>query len=92
MSLLMLEGQHADSANLDDLWRRFKDLSAYSLGHADILVSREGIEMLALGKFFGLSSNGHYHKNQERCARVSNEALAYQGDAEVVAKQVRARA
>jgi hypothetical protein len=32
---------------------RLKDLSAYSLTHAEIMQQREGVELLALGMFFG---------------------------------------
>jgi len=34
--------------DLDEMMRRMKDLSAYSLTYAEIMVQREGVELLAL--------------------------------------------
>ncbi len=75
----------------DILMRQLKDLSAYSLTHAEILTQREGVELLALSMFFGMSSNDVYRKNQERLSLLSEETLAYQGRAEVVEAEIAAR-
>ena len=45
--------------------RRLKDLTAYSLTHAEIMVQREGVELLALAMFFGAASEPLFHKNQK---------------------------
>jgi hypothetical protein len=85
-----LESQR-EEPNLDRMMRRLKDLSAYSLTYAEILEGREGVELLALAMFFGATSNTGFHKNQARLSRLSEEAIAYQGRAEVIKKEVAGR-
>ena len=78
--------------NLDQMMRRLKDLSAYSLTHAEIMVQQEGVEMLALGMFFGLTSNPQIRsRNQDRLGLLSEDTLDYQGRGEVVGEQVARR-
>jgi hypothetical protein len=77
--------------DLDAMMRRMKDLSAYSLTHAEIMVQREGVELLALGRFFGMSSDSQFRRNQERLRLLSEETLAYQGRAEIVEQEVARR-
>ena len=84
---LLLELQ-IDTLDLDAKFRRMKDLSAYSLTHADIVVRREGVELMALGRFFGVGAN---HENQARLRRLSEDALAYPGSAENVILQIAKR-
>jgi hypothetical protein len=76
---------------VNQMMRRLKDLSAYSLTHADIMDLREGPELLALGMFFGMTSDPAFHHNQERLALLSAEAIAYRGSAEVIEQQVARR-
>ncbi len=66
-----LECQHGE-LDLDGMMRRLKDLSAYSLTHAEIMDQREGVEILALAIFFGATSNLRFHKN-----RVWNSCLGF---------------
>jgi len=77
--------------DLDAMMRRMKDLSAYSLTHAEIMDQREGVELLALGRFFGMSSDPQFRRNQERLRLLSEETLAYQGQAETVEQEVARR-
>ena len=77
-----------EGRDLDEMIRRLKDLSAYSLTHAEIMVQREGVELLALATFFGATSNPQFHKNQERLRLLSEEAIAYKGRAEVIEQQI----
>ena len=72
-NLLELEAQQ-EQPDLDEMMCRLKDLSAYSLTHAEIMDQREGIELLALARFFGMSSDQRLWKNQERLY------LAFYGD------------
>ena len=51
--------------DLDNKMRRLKDLSAYSLTH-DITYRREGVELLALAKLLGLTSESRFQKNRKR--------------------------
>jgi len=74
--------------DLDRMMHRLKDLSAYSMTHAEVMDQREGVELLALAMFFGATSNAHFHRNQERLALLSDEAIAYPGNAELVEHQV----
>ncbi len=67
---------------------RLKDLSAYALTHAEIMEQREVVELLALGMYFGASSDPAYHKNQERLRSLSEETVAYKGRAEVFEEEV----
>jgi len=75
----------------DAMMRRLKDLSAYSLTHAEIMDQREGPEMLALAMFFGATSEPRFHKNQERIGLLSQETIAYQGHAKIIEEQVAQR-
>lgn len=67
---------------------RLKDLSAYSLTHAEIMEQREGVEMLALSRFFGATSNPGLRKNQGRLQQLSEEAVVYEGRAEEIEKEI----
>lgn len=89
-NLMELENQR-DEADLDKMMRRLKDLSAYSLTHAEIMDQREGVELLALGMFFGATSNPGFHKNQERLSLLSEQTIAYQGRAEIVEREIAER-
>ena len=80
-----------DQIDVDQMMRRLKDLSAYSLTHAEIMDLREGPELLALGMFFGLTSNPTLHRNQERLALLSEETITYPGRAEIIEQQVACR-
>ena len=80
-----------EEPDLDRMTRRLKDLSSYSLTHAEIMDQREGVELLASGMFFGASSNSQFHKNQERLQLLSSETIAYQGRAEVIEEEVAMR-
>ena len=80
-----------DALNLDLLMRRLKDLSAYSLTHAEISGQREFVELLALAMFFGATSDTRYRENQKRLAELSPEVLRYQGSAEIVEVQIATR-
>ena len=80
-----------DQIAVDQMMRRLKDLSAYSLTHAEIMDLREGPELLALGMFFGMTSNPTFHRNQERLTQLSQEAIDYPGNAEAVEQQVARR-
>lgn len=51
VNLWELEQSQTGQINLDNMMRHPKDLSAYSLTHAEILEQREGVELLALGMF-----------------------------------------
>jgi hypothetical protein len=42
------------------MMRRLKDLSAYSLTHAEIMDQREGVELLALARVFGMSTDPQF--------------------------------
>jgi hypothetical protein len=77
-----------DELDLDGMMRRLKDLSAYSLTHAEIMDQREGVELLALGMFFGASSDPRFHQNQARLRLLSEETVAYQGQAETIIQQI----
>lgn len=89
-NLWELEAQE-EQVNLDGMMRRLKDLSAYSLSHAEILNQREGVEMLALAMFFGATSNPSFHRNQARLERLSEETIAYQGQAGVIEGEIAQR-
>ncbi len=74
--------------DLDGKMRRLKDLSAYSLTHAEILQQREGVELLALGMLFGMSSVSVYRKNQARLTSLSEDTFTYQGQAENIEQEI----
>jgi len=80
-----------EGRDLDAMMRRLKDLSAYSLTHAEIMWQREIVELLALGMFFGMSSNSAMRKNQERLRLLSDETYNYKGQAKNVEEQVARR-
>ena len=65
-----------------------KDLSAYSLTHAEIMGQREGVELLALAMFFGATSDPQFHENQEKLKFLSEETVAYHGQAENIEEEV----
>lgn len=76
----------------DAMMCRLKDLSAYSLTHAGILDQQEGVELLALGMFFGMTSNPQIlNRNQNRLTLLSEETFDYQGQAELVEQEIAAR-
>jgi hypothetical protein len=78
MNVVFEANYQAGEANLEAMIMRLKDLSAYSLTHAEIMQQREGVELLALGMFFGMTSNQALReKNQSRLTFLSDEALAY---------------
>jgi hypothetical protein len=77
-----------EELNLDQMMRRLKDLSAYSLTHAEIMDQREGVELLALARFFGMSSDPQFQENQERLRLLSEQTMAYQGKAEIIEQEV----
>lgn len=59
--------------------------------HAEIMDQREGVELLALGKFFGMTSDRRFRHNQERLSLLFEETSTYQGKAETVEQEVAAR-
>ena len=75
----------------DAMMRRLKDLSAYSLTHAEIMEQREGVELLAIAMFFGATSNPAFHRNQERLRLLSEETVAYEGRAKTIEQEVAGR-
>jgi hypothetical protein len=77
-----------EGRDLDAMMRRLRDLSAYSLTHAEIMWQREIVELLALGMFFGMSSNSALRKNQERLRLLSDETYNYKGQAKIVEQQI----
>lgn len=90
--LIILEAEYQEGQiDLDAKMRRLRDLSAYSLTHAEILTQREGPELLALGRFFGMSSNSQHQSNQERLYLLSSESHFYQGQSENIEQEVKAR-
>ena len=91
MYMLWELGHQEDERDLDAMMRRLKDLSAYSLTHAEILDLKEGVEMLAIAMFFGATSNAQLHKNQERLKELSSETIVYQGNGRKVEQEIKAR-
>jgi hypothetical protein len=88
----LLEAEYQEGVrDLDAMMRRLKDLSAYSLTHAEIMDQREGVELLALGKFFGMTSDSRFRHNQERLGLLSEETYTYQGKVETIEQEVAAR-
>ena len=80
-----------EGRDLDAMMRRLRDLSAYSLTHAEIMWQREIVELLALGMFFGMSSNSALRKNQERLSLLSDETYNYKGQSKIVEQQIAQR-
>ena len=70
--------------------KRLKDLSAYSLAH-NITYQREGVELLALAKFFGLTSESRFQNNRERLNLLVKETIEYQGQAENIEQEINER-
>jgi hypothetical protein len=91
MCALFEADYQAGEDDLDAMMIRLKDLSAYSLRHAEILVQREGVELLALGMFFGLTSQAGFQPNQARLHLLSAETVAYHGHAERIEQEVARR-
>ncbi len=93
LMLMVMESEFQQGKrDLDAMMRRLKDLSAYSLTHAEILDQSEGVELMALGMFFGMTGNSHLrNKNQGRLALLSGETIDYQGQAEVIVEEVTRR-
>jgi len=92
MHLVIEEEYRNGQRDVDQMMRRLKDLSAYSLLHAEILTQQEGPELLALGMFFGMTSNKELRRrNEGRLQLISEETAAYQGRSELVEQQVAAR-
>ena len=84
--------QRQSPLDLDGMMRRLKDLSAYSLTHAEILAQREGVELLALGMFFGMTSDPELRKhNQGRLTQLHPETVDYQGRPEKIEKKIAGR-
>ncbi|MFN2135543.1 MAG: hypothetical protein ACK2UK_06280 [Candidatus Promineifilaceae bacterium] len=78
--------------DLDAKMRRLKDLSAYSLSHAEILTRREGVELFALGMFFGMiGSPKQRRRNQGRLAQLRPETMDYQGRPETIEEEIAGR-
>ena len=91
MYMLWELGHQEDARDLDAMMRRLKDLSVYSLTHAEILDLKEGVEMLAIAMFFGATSNAQLHKNQERLRQLLPVTVVYEGTAQSVEQQIKAR-
>lgn len=91
MYMLMEAEFQQGERDLDAMMLRLKDLSAYSLTHAEVMDQREGVELLALAKFFGMTTDPSFHKNQERFQSLSDETMEYQGQAEVIKQEIAAR-
>mgnify|MGYP007059412459 CR=1 FL=1 len=90
-NLWEMEYAQTGHINLDGMMRRLRDLSAYSLTHAEILEQREGVELLALGMFFGANSNPAFQKNQSRLHQLSPETIDYQGQPELIQREIALR-
>ena len=89
---LFLEAEYQEGRrDVDEMFMRLKDLSAYSLEHAEIMDQREGVELLGLGMFFGMSSNPNLRDKQQRLRLLSEEALDYKGRKETVEAEVEQR-
>ena len=80
-----------NGCSLDAMMHRLKDLSAYSLSHAEILDQREGVEMLAIAMFFGMTSDTRFHQNQARLNQLSEETIVYQGSSANIEQEIAQR-
>ena len=87
-NLLELQWQMGE-LDLDASMMRLKDLSAYSLSNADIQERRQGVELLALGMLFGMSSDPHYQGNQTRLHSLAEETIQYAGQAERIVDEIK---
>lgn len=91
MMWLLMEGEYKKGeVNLDGKMRRLKDLSAYSLAH-NITYQREGVELLALAKFFGLTSESRFQNNRKRLNLLAKETIEYQGQPENIEQEIKER-
>ena len=91
MMWFLMEGEYQKGeVDLNSKMRRLKDLSAYSLAR-DITYQREGVELLALAKFFGLTSESRVQKNRKRLNLLAGETIEYQGQAENIEQEIKAR-
>jgi len=90
MWLLMEVEYQKGEVDLDNKMRRLKDLSAYSLTH-DITYRREGVELLALAKLLGLTSESRFQKNRKRLNLLAKETIEYQGQAENIEQEIKER-
>lgn len=90
MCFLMEDECRKGEVDLDSKMRRLKDLSAYSLAH-DITHQRDGMELLALAKFFGLTSESRFQKNRRRLSLLASETIEYQGQAENIEREIKGR-
>lgn len=90
-NLWELDYLQGNAPDLDVKMRRLKDLSVYSLTHAEILDQREGVELLALAMFFGASSDPAFSKNQARLQQLSQKTVDYQGQAEHIEQEIGVR-
>jgi hypothetical protein len=89
---LLWEAQdQQEGQDLDAKMRRLKDLSAYSLTHAEILEQREVVELLAIAMLFGATSDTRLWPNQVRLRKLSPETIEYQGVAKKIELEVRQR-
>jgi len=84
-------GHSQETLDVDKMMRRLKDLSAFSLTHAEIMYVAEGPEMLALGMFFGMTGGERTKGNRARLHQLSEETLAYEGCSENVERSLAAR-
>lgn len=72
-----MEGEYQKGkGDLDRKMGRLKDLSVYSLTH-DITYGTQGVELLALAKFFGLTSERRFQKNRRRLKLLAKETIEY---------------
>jgi hypothetical protein len=86
---LFLEAEYQEGRrDIDGMFMRLKDLSAFSLEHVEILDQREGVELLGLAMFFGMSSNPNLLENQRRLGLLSEETLNYKGSQENIEAEV----
>jgi hypothetical protein len=78
------------------MFKRFRDLSAYSLEHSDISRRRQGLELIALARFFGMGFLGDgVNQNNElfikRRGRIPKEVVEYHGQKERIINEVKQR-
>jgi hypothetical protein len=90
MMCFLMEGEYQkeEESDLDSKMRRLKDLSAYSLAH-DITYQREGVELLALAKFFGLTSESRFQKNRKRLSLLATETIKYRCQGENIEREIK---
>jgi hypothetical protein len=89
MTWLLMEGEYQKGeVDLDSKMRRLKDLSAYSLAR-DITCQREGVELLALARFFGLTSESRFQRNRKRLNLLAGETIEYQDQAGNIEQEIK---